>query len=215
MVGISNRGSIAPMGPLGILGGGQLGRMTLQAASTLGVDVVIAERTSRSPAARLTDASVLFAGGWDDGRALAELARQAPVVTLENEFVDAGVLRRLEELGSRVLPGPACVARVQDKLLQKQALADAGLPVPAFRAVGAPDELAEVGEQLGWPLMLKARRDGYDGRGNLVVKEAAEAAASCARLGWPGRALMAEAFLRFARELGVLVVRATDGASLS
>src|SRR3977135_1409575 len=89
-------------GPLGILGGGQLGRMTLQAASALGVDVVVAERFPDSPAARLTSSSVVFPNGWDDVEALDELARLAPVITLENEFVDAGVLEALERRGARV-----------------------------------------------------------------------------------------------------------------
>ena len=202
------------MGPLAILGGGQLGRMTLQAASILGVDVVIGEREPRSPAARLTDTSIVFAGGWDDPSALAELARRAPVVTLENEFVDACVLEQLEGLGARVWPPPGCVATVQDKLRQKRALAATELPVPAFRAVIMPDELASLGFELGWPLMLKACRDGYDGRGNLLVKRSDDAWDACRRLGWPNRTLMAEAFLAFERELAVIVVRAQDGSSV-
>src|SRR5438477_11641506 len=102
------------MGPLGILGGGQLGRMTLQAASALGLDVVIAERFADSPAARLTSQSVVFQGGWDDSLALDQLAKLAPVVTLENEFVDWRVLQSLEERGAQVLPSPSCVVVVRD-----------------------------------------------------------------------------------------------------
>src|SRR6266852_4717620 len=162
------------MGPLGILGGGQLGRMTLQAASARGLDVVIAERFPNSPAARLTSQSVVFENGWDDPAALDRLAKLAPVVTLENEFVDWRVLQALEERGVRVLPSPSCVGVVQDKLLQKQALALAELPVPVFCEVADPAGVASAGENLGWPLMLKARRDGYDGRGNLVVHSADE-----------------------------------------
>src|SRR3982074_2777501 len=97
------------MGPLGILGGGQLGRMTLQAASVLGLDVVIAERFPDSPAARLTSRSVVFERGWDDPNPLDRLAALAPVVTLENEFVDWRVLQALADRGVRVLPAPACV----------------------------------------------------------------------------------------------------------
>src|ERR1700730_14243427 len=121
------------MGPLGILGGGQLGRMTLQAASALGLEVVVAERFPNSPAARLTSRSIVFRDGWADRQALEQLALVAPVVTLESEFVDADVLDTLERLGARVLPSPACVRVVQDKLLQKQALAAAELAVPRFR----------------------------------------------------------------------------------
>src|SRR6185503_8374939 len=100
------------MKPLSILGGEQLARMTLQAASALGIDVVIAERFVNSPAARMTNASVVFEGGWYDPRALDSLASLAPVVTLESEFVDAGALEELQRRGARVLPRPACVATV-------------------------------------------------------------------------------------------------------
>jgi 5-(carboxyamino)imidazole ribonucleotide synthase len=185
--------------------------MTLQAASALGLDVVIAERAPRSPAARLTDTSVLFAHGWDDPTALDELARLAPVVTLESEFVDAQVLAALEARGSRVLPAPRCVATVQDKLLQKQALLKAELPVPAFASVAWPADLARIGAELGWPLMLKARRDGYDGHGNALVADRSQADQACRRLGWPDKMLFAEARVPFERELAVLVVRGRDG----
>jgi 5-(carboxyamino)imidazole ribonucleotide synthase len=200
------------MGPLGILGGGQLGRMTLQAASRLGIDVVIAERFPDSAAARLTSHSLVFSDGWDDPQLLDRLAEQAPVVTLESEFVDYRVLAALEERGVRVAPSPACVGVVQDKLLQKQALALAELPVPMFVQVTEPSGLEKAAAELGWPIMLKARRDGYDGRGNVVVHTAADADSAFKKLGWPERELFAEAFAEFERELASLVVRGLDGA---
>lgn len=202
---------MASVGPLGILGGGQLARMTLQAASTLGLDVVIAERFSDSPAARLTNTSLVFGAGWDDAAALDQLAALAPVVTLESEFVDAGVLAGLEARGAQVWPAPRCVATVQDKLLQKQALLQAELPVPAFEAVDGPADLTRIGAELGWPLMLKARRDGYDGHGNALVADRSQADQACRRLGWPEKLLFAEALVPFERELAVLVVRGQDG----
>ena len=196
---------------LGILGGGQLGRMTLQAASRLGVDVVVAERFADSPAARLTSHSLVFPNGWDDPPRLDELASLATVVTLESEFVDWRVLEALQQHGVDIWPSPACVGVVQDKLLQKQALARAELPVPTFCAIHSPAALVRAGDELGWPLMLKARRDGYDGRGNTVVAEPSQAERACARLGWPARALYAEAFIDFNRELACMVVRGLDG----
>jgi 5-(carboxyamino)imidazole ribonucleotide synthase len=196
---------------LAILGGGQLAQMTVQAASRLGIDVLIAERFPDSPAARLTAHGLVFPDGWDDHRQLGVLSEQADVVTLESEFVDWRVLQRLQELGTAVWPSAACVGVVQDKLLQKQALARAELPVPAFAEVATPQHLQDLGKELGWPLMLKARRDGYDGRGNIVVHRAEDAEKACARLGWPNRALYAEAFIDFQRELASLVVRGIDG----
>ncbi|HEV7664823.1 MAG TPA: 5-(carboxyamino)imidazole ribonucleotide synthase [Chloroflexota bacterium] len=199
------------MGPLGILGGGQLGRMTLQAASQLGIDVIIAERTPDSPAARLTSQNIVFDRRWDDPQGLDRLAERATTVTLENEFVDWRVLADLESRGVRVLPSPSCVGVVQDKLLQKQALARAELPVPLFREIRSPGDLSMAAEELGWPLMLKARRDGYDGRGNVVVRGPTQAEAACHHLGWPDRALFAESFVDFERELAAMVVRGQDG----
>jgi 5-(carboxyamino)imidazole ribonucleotide synthase len=199
------------MGPLGILGGGQLGRMTLQAASRLGIDVVIAERFPDSPAARMTATSLLFPNGWNDPPRLDELASLTHVVTLESEFVDWRVLEALHMRGVDVRPSPACIGVVQDKLLQKQALARAELPVPAFCQVSDPASLVRAAEELGWPVMLKARRDGYDGRGNQVVRNATEADSACRRLGWPDRELYVEALIEFERELATLVVRAADG----
>jgi 5-(carboxyamino)imidazole ribonucleotide synthase len=202
------------MGPLGILGGGQLARMTLQAASRLGIDVVIAERFPDSPAARLTSRSLVFLHGWDDPSELDKLAELARVVTLESEFVDWRALDALAQRGVSVRPSPACVGVVQDKLLQKQALARAELPVPVFSQVTSPEQLQSTAQDLGWPLMLKARRDGYDGRGNVVVHSASEAEKACAQLGWPERQLYAEAFVAFERELACLVVRGLDAASV-
>jgi 5-(carboxyamino)imidazole ribonucleotide synthase len=103
------------------------------------------------------------------------------------------------------------VGVVQDKLLQKQALARAELPVPLFCEVNDPAGLIAVAEELDWPLMLKARRDGYDGRGNVMVRDASQVEAAFAALGWPGRALFAEAVVEFERELASLVVRGVDG----
>jgi 5-(carboxyamino)imidazole ribonucleotide synthase len=199
------------MGSLGILGGGQLARMTLQAASQLGLDVVIAERFPDSPAARLTSRSLVFGHGWDDPEALDALAQLAPRVTLENEFVDWRVLASLAARGVEVWPTPDCVGVVQDKLLQKQALAQAELPVPLFREVADPRGVIDAAAELGWPLMLKARRDGYDGHGNVVVRDPSEAEHACFRLGFPARQLYAETLLDFERELAAVVVRGQDG----
>jgi 5-(carboxyamino)imidazole ribonucleotide synthase len=185
--------------------------MTLQAASRLGIDVVIAERFPDSPAARLTSESLVFRNGWDDAERLDELAEMTSVVTLESEFVDWRVLDALVQRGVAVRPSPPCVGVVQDKLLQKQALARAELPVPAFSEIDDPKGLKNLGDEFGWPLMLKARRDGYDGRGNVVLHSPTEAEQACAHLGWPARKLYAEAFVDFERELACIVVRGLDG----
>jgi 5-(carboxyamino)imidazole ribonucleotide synthase len=198
---------------LGILGGGQLAQMLTQAAVSLGVETAIFERQPDSPAARLTHHH--FAGDWADEALLAAFASVCDAVTLENEFVDAAVLRRLEARGLPVYPTSATLAAVQDKLTQKETMRAAGLPLPAFRAVAAPDDARAAASAFGWPLLLKTRRDGYDGYGNVTLRNADDIGPAWAKLGADtGRALLAEAFVPFARELAVMVVRGRSGATV-
>jgi 5-(carboxyamino)imidazole ribonucleotide synthase len=195
---------------VGILGGGQLARMTAGAASRLGIEVAILEREAGSPAGRLAAREVI--GGWSDRAALSALAAGTLAVTLENEFVDAAALDWLAARGVPVFPTPRTLALVQDKLAQKRFMADAGIPVPAFRAVETREDIARAGAEWGWPLVLKARRDSYDGYGNATLRVPDDIAPACARLGWPERALLVEAWVDFARELAVMVARGRGGA---
>lgn len=197
---------------IGIFGGGQLAQMLTQAAVGLGLETAIFERAPDSPAARLTRREVV--GPWERAELLAQFAAHCDLATLENEFVDATILARLEALGVPVLPGPATVALVQDKLTQKQRMAAAGVPVPAFRPVPAPDALLDTARELGWPLVLKARRNGYDGYGNATIQTPAQIIPAWERLSRGGE-LFVEAWVPFVRELALMVVRARDGATLA
>ena len=152
---------------LGILGGGQLARMTGLAALSLGCDVRYFERTAVCPAAWLTPQLVV--GDWADHAALAAFAAEVDVITIENEFIDAASLLWLEERGHRVFPTAASLALIQDKLIQKQTLVSAGLPVAGFRRVDTIADVHAAARELGWPLVLKTRRDGYDGKGNFTM----------------------------------------------
>ena len=196
---------------LGIIGGGQLARMTAIAALPLGVDVVVLEKNPHSPAARLSPDSIV--GDWSDAGTLKKFAGRCDVVTLENEFVDAAALEILEKAGHKVFPGAACLALTQDKFRQKQALQNAGLDVPKFRAVGSPGEIKSAAGDFGWPLLLKTRRNGYDGKGNFTLNSAADIAAGWRALGGGRNDLMIEAFFPFAKELAVIVTRGRDGAT--
>jgi 5-(carboxyamino)imidazole ribonucleotide synthase len=195
---------------LGIVGGGQLAKMTALAGLQLGCDVVVLERNSYSPAANLASHSIV--GDWDSPEALVKLASRSDVVTLENEFVDARSLRALEDFGYPLYPTASTIALVQDKLLQKETLAAAGLPVPRFQAVAGVADVEAAGDALGWPLLLKARRNAYDGKGNVTLHSPAEAAAGWAQLGGDrGRALYVEEFCRFDTELAVIVTCGRNG----
>jgi 5-(carboxyamino)imidazole ribonucleotide synthase len=206
--------SSPPPPRLGIIGGGQLARMMALAARPLGVGVAILERTADCPAAPL--ATPALVGDWNSPAALRELAKHADVLTLENEFVNADALAEVERDGVLILPGAATLARVQDKLLQKQALAAAGLAVPAFRAVAHPGELADAARDFGLPLVLKARRNGYDGKGNFTLRETGDISAAWSALGGDkGNLLFVEAFCPFVRELAIIITRGRDGASVA
>ena len=195
---------------VGILGGGQLARMTAEAAARLGAEVAILEKEAGSPAARIAVRAVV--GGWADRDALLALAAGALVVTLENEFVDAPSLDWLAEQGVPVFPTGQTLAAVQDKLSQKRFLRAAGVPVPEFAEVTTHADIARTAELWGWPLVLKARRNGYDGYGNATLRSPEDIAPACERLGWPERALLVEAWVPFARELAVMVARGRGGA---
>lgn len=199
---------------LGIVGGGQLAKMTALAGLQLGCDVVVLERNNYSPAANLASHSLI--GDWDQPEALLKLASQVDVVTLENEFVEADSLRALEEAGYRLYPTARSIALVQDKFVQKQTLAAAGLPVPRFAAMAGVAGIEHAGAKLGWPLLLKARRNAYDGKGNATLRSLADAPAAWTKLGGAaGRELFVEEFCDFTTELAVIVTRGRDGASVS
>jgi 5-(carboxyamino)imidazole ribonucleotide synthase len=200
---------------VGILGGGQLALMTAEAALALDVDVVVLEREAGSPAGRVVGAANEVVGDWRDRACLARLADRVDLVTLENEFVDADQLDWLVARGCPVYPSPAAVRLIQDKLLQKEALARAGLPVAAFRPVGSAEEALAAADRLGWPLVLKARRNGYDGYGNATLRRPADVEPALARLargtgaGDPG-GLYVEAWAPFTAELAAMVARRRD-----
>jgi 5-(carboxyamino)imidazole ribonucleotide synthase len=196
---------------LGVIGGGQLARMTAMAALPLGVDVVVLDKNPRSPAARLSPDGVV--GDWADRETLFKFAEACDVITLENEFVDAAVLGNLEAAGHPVFPSAACMAVTQDKLTQKQALEGAGLAVPRFRAVSSLSEIMAAAGDFGWPLVLKTRRNGYDGKGNFTLRLAADIENGWQALGGGGNELMVEAFFPFVKELAVIVTRGRDGAT--
>ena len=200
----------APGPTLGVVGGGQLGRMLGEAAGPLGVELVVSDPTPDCPARSVVRDQVV--GEFTDYGTLRELGERADVLTFEIELADPDALERVsEETGTPVHPSPDTLRTIQDKLVQKEALVDEGVPVPAFRRVDDAEDLHAAGEALGWPLMVKAREGGYDGRGNVpvagpdAVDDALDAIAGPA---------MVEEMLDFERELAVMGVRGEDERDL-
>ncbi len=194
---------------LGILGGGQLARMLAHAANQLGCVTTILDPDPLAPALGACARPVL--GDWRDDSVLSRFAASVDVLTLENEFVAAASVQRLVDAGVTVRPGPATLESLQDKLTQRHVLAKAGLPVPAFSGVRTLDEVRRLGEEWQWPIMLKLRCHGYDGKGNALIRSATDLPMAWTRLGNGQKPVYAEAFCRFTRELAVIVVRAVNG----
>jgi 5-(carboxyamino)imidazole ribonucleotide synthase len=193
-------------GTIGIIGGGQLGRMLTLAAIPLGFKVVVVDPGPNCPAAQVGARQIV--AKLDDETAVRQLAEQVDYLTIEIEHVDARLLGELAALGTPVNPSPLTIAMIQDKLAQKQFLHDAGLPVAPFTIINdhtsAETALAHYGK-----MVIKTRRGGYDGRGNAVVSQPAEVAVALAE--FEGQELYAEKFVPFKKELAVMVARSHNG----
>ncbi|WP_418282460.1 5-(carboxyamino)imidazole ribonucleotide synthase [Halorubrum sp. DTA98] len=199
--------SITLPGPtLGVVGGGQLGRMLAEAAAPLGVDVVVMDPTPDCPAAPVARDQIV--ADFDDPDGLDELAARVDALTFEIELADPDLLATVSaDHDVPVHPDPGTLETIQDKLVQKESLADAAIPVPEFVAVATADGLDRVVEEFDG-VMLKAREGGYDGRGNVPVEPDDDVAAALEAVG--GHA-MAEELVPFEREIAIMGVKGADG----
>jgi 5-(carboxyamino)imidazole ribonucleotide synthase len=198
---------LLPGATIGILGGGQLGRMLAMAAARLGFDVAILTPEADSPASRVAAHTVVAA--YDDPAALGELARRCAVVTFEFENVPAEVVAALHGLGAPTAPSDLALATAQDRVIEKTFFRDQGIATVDFHPVEIADDVVAGLARLGAPALLKTRREGYDGKGQAWIATAEEARAAFDRLG--GTPMILEARAPFVRELSVIAVRARDG----
>ncbi len=198
--------ALAPGATIGILGGGQLGRMLAMAAAQLGYRAHIYSPEGSGPA---TEVSAEWTRGrYDDGAALARFAAAVDVVTFEFENIPAEPLARLAD-HAPVHPNPAALAVAQDRLAEKTFVAKLGGTPAAFRAVDTLAELNAAVAAIGAPAVLKTRRFGYDGKGQARIASAGDCEAAWATIG--GASAILEGFVRFDREFSVIVVRGADG----
>ncbi|WP_336344920.1 5-(carboxyamino)imidazole ribonucleotide synthase [Halalkalicoccus ordinarius] len=196
--------TLSSPGPtLGVVGGGQLGRMMAEAAAPLGVELLVLDPTPDCPAAPVARDQIV--ADFDDPEAIRELVKRSDALTFEIELADPDVLESAgEERDVPVEPSPDTLRTIQDKLVQKRALVDAGIAVPEFRAVSDAEDLRDALSELGGEAMVKARRGGYDGRGNAPIDDPADAEATLEEIG--GEA-MVEEMIEFDRELSVIGVK--------
>jgi len=198
---------ILPGATLGLLGGGQLGRMFTVAARTLGYRVTVLDPDAHAPAAEF--ATQHLARGYTDEAALSELAATCAAVTTEFENAPAAAL---EALASRVIVRPpgAAVAIAQDRRREKSFFADNGLPVGAFAAIDSEADLAGAAKRVRFPALLKIARLGYDGKGQARVADAAGLAAAFAQ--WKRVPCVLEELLALEKEVSVVLARTASGA---
>ncbi len=194
---------------LGLIGGGQLGMMLAEAAKKMPQyisEVIVLDPTPNCPAAKV-GAKQIVADFKDEG-AIMELAKKVDVLTYEIESGNSEVLKKAES-ETTINPSPETLRIIQDKFLQKSFLAQNKIPVTEFLEIKSLDDLKEKIKQFGYPALLKARRDAYDGRGNYKIKSPDDL--ETAYNSFPGKSLMLEKFVDFKMEVSVIAARNTKG----
>ncbi|HEX7745232.1 MAG TPA: 5-(carboxyamino)imidazole ribonucleotide synthase [Micromonosporaceae bacterium] len=194
---------------VGMVGGGQLARMTHQAAIALGQSLRVLALAPDDGAA-LVAADVQY-GDHTDLAALRTFAKGCDVVTFDHEHVPTEHVRALAAEGVAVHPAADALMFAQDKRAMRERLADLGAPVPAWRSIAVPDDVTAFGARVGWPVVLKAVRGGYDGRGVWTLSDPEEAAGQVRTLLDAGTPLIAEERVPLRRELAVQVARSPFG----
>lgn len=196
-----------------MIGGGQLARMSAEAATALGIGFRVLAQSPTDPAAQVVR-DVHF-GSHDDIDALLAFAEGCEVVTFDHEHVPPAYLEQLEALGVAVRPGPAALFHAQDKIHMRQSLTDIGVPCPRWRVVSSLDHVIEFAAQVSWPVVLKTSRGGYDGRGVWVIKSAEQAAEVLAIPLAAGAQWLAEEHIDFIQELAAQVARSPHGQAVA
>jgi len=192
---------------LGIIGGGQLGMMITEAAKNLSEyisEITVLDPTKNCPAAQAGAKQIV--GDFKDEIAILKLAEQSDIITYEKESGNTDVLSKLK---AKIEPSPSTLGIIQDKLSQKTFLSENGLPVSQFYEITSLDDLHEKIKELELPVLLKSRRDAYDGRGNFKIMSSNEIEKAYQH--FDGKSLMVEKFVNFKMEVSVIAARNTKG----
>jgi len=192
---------------LGIIGGGQLGMMITEAAKNLSEyisEITVLDPTDNCPAAQAGAKQIV--GDFKDELAILKLAEQSDIITYEIESGNTDVLGKLK---AKIEPSPSTLGIIQDKFSQKTFLSENELPVSQFYEITSLDDLHEKIKELGLPVLLKSRRDAYDGRGNFKITSSDEIEKAYQH--FDGKSLMVEKFVNFKMEVSVIAARNTKG----
>ena len=197
---------ILPGATLGILGGGQLGRMIAIVARRMGYRTIVLDPTPQCPAAQVADKHIQ--ASVDDLKAAVELAKLCDVVTLEWELIPFDVLEAVERI-KPLSPSSSVLRVIQDRLTQKEFLARNGIPQAPFAAVSDPEDLDDAADELGYPCILKRRRAGYDGKGQFRLASRFDHEGAMETLKAP---CVLEAKINFKSEISVILARDAKGS---
>ena len=194
---------------LGIIGGGQLGMMITEAAQNMKNEIskiIVLDPTENCPAAKVGAEQII--ADFKDEESIKKLSELSDIITYEIESGNSDVLKKLEQ-NTEINPSPETLRIIQDKLLQKQFLQENHIPVAEFQKIENKDQLNEMIEKMGLPLLLKTRRDAYDGRGNYKINSKDEIDDALDL--FAGKTLMVEKFVNFQKEVSVIAARNTKG----
>ncbi len=192
---------------LGIAGGGQLGRMLVQAAQKLQIKTIVLDPTHKSPAGQIADSQIV--GSYKDPKQVRNLAKKVDYLTFEIEGTNAKVLKGLKKDGMHIQPEGETLELIQDKFKQKQHLKSTKIPTPDFARVSNSKDIETAVSILGLPIVLKTRFHGFDGRGNFVINKKNDIKIALKKLS--GQKLYAEKFIFFKKELATQVVKDVKG----
>ena len=194
---------------IGVIGGGQLARMMQPAAVNLGIHLRVLAQSPTDSAAQVIPDTVL--GAHDDLEALKAFAAECDIVTFDHEHVPTEYLAELQAMGVHVRPGPHALQYAQDKLEMRKKLVEAGIPCPEWAQLVTQDDLDAFTSTVGYPLVLKTARGGYDGKGVWVVDTREEALRVMDQIVSSNTRILAEELVPFTRELAAQVARSPQG----
>lgn len=188
---------------IGIVGGGQLGRMMAFDAKKMGFVVNVIDPTRQSPAGQVVDTEI--AGGYSDSAATKKLAKISDFITVEIEHINTDTLQKLVDKGTKINPSPQTIAIIKNKFAQKEFLNKVGIPVAPYLAVENRTQILAAAKKFGYPFLLKVRFDAYDGRGNALIKKEKDIDTALEKFG--ERKLYVEKYIPFKKELAIMIAR--------
>ncbi len=192
---------------LGIVGGGQLGKMLAMDAKRMNMKIVILDPNSECPASSIADSLII--GSFSDEEKIYELSKDVDIITYEIELANSKALENLEKKGFLVYPSPNVLKIIQNKYRQKKFLQENGISIPKFDLIVSESQLEKLCTEYGFPVMLKACEDSYDGRGNFLIKDKDQIKTAFSL--FENRQCMIEEFIPFKKEISIMIAKNPSG----